>query len=227
MSEKQEKQQKSGGEIARFRSLAISLFINAFCPYVIYTVLKNVVHTSDFVAIVATGIPSLIDSVVRIIISRRIDVIAAIALVAIVIGLILIVLGGSPKLLLVRESFFTFGYGIMFLISLLLPKPLGFYTGRQFIAGNDRVRIDKFNSVWERYPFFRTAMRMLTAFWGVGLALEAIVRTYMVLTMSTGQFLAVSPFVLYGIVGAIFVATGFYMRRWRKRHVGVLEHEFA
>jgi hypothetical protein len=200
---------------AVLRSLAPSLLVNAILPFVIYTLLKNYTHISEFMALVATGIPSLIDSIVGIVRNRRIDFIAGVVLFGIAISLGLTALGGSPKLLLVRESFFTFAFGLACLISLPFPKPICFYTGRAFMAGNDPVRIARYDSMWQ-YATFRTALRVQTIIWGVGLLIEATVRTYLVFTMSVATFLAVSPFILYGILALIFVIGAMYMRQWRK-----------
>jgi hypothetical protein len=198
------------------RSQVPSLLVNAVLPLIIYTLLKDYAHVSEFIALVATGIPSLIDSCIGIIRNRRIDFIAGVVLFGIAISLGLTALGGSPKLLLVRESFFTFAFGLACLISLPFPKPICFYTGRQFMAANDPVRIARYDSMWQ-FATFRTAIRMLTVIWGVGLVIEAIVRTYLVFTMSVETFLAVSPIILYGILALTFVVGTMYMRRWRKK----------
>src|ERR1051326_5252342 len=100
------------------RGVAPSLLVNAVLPFIIYTLLKNYTHVSEFVALVATGVPSMIDSIVGIIRNKRIDFIAGVVLCGIAISLGLTALGGTPKLLLVRESFFTFAFGLACLISL-------------------------------------------------------------------------------------------------------------
>jgi hypothetical protein len=199
------------------RSLGPSLLINAVCPFLIYVLLKNYTHASDFLALLLTGVPSLIDSIVGIIRSRRIDLFAGAALLGIVVSLILIGLGGSPRWLLVRESFLTFAFGVVFLGSLLLPKPLGFYTARQFLAGRDKKRIAAFERLW-KHASFRTIVRIQTIIWGVCLLLEAVLRVSLVFIMSIEQFLVVSPIILYGLIGLTVVASGLFMRFWQKGH---------
>src|SRR6266700_902748 len=197
------------------RSQVPSLLVNAVLPFIIYTLLKNYTHISEFMALVATGVPSLVDSIAGIIRNRRIDFIAGVVLFGLAISLGLTALGSSPKLLLVRESLFTFAFGLACLISLLFPKPIGFYTGRQFVAGNNPERIARYNSMWQ-FATFRTAIRMQTVIWGVGLLVEAAVRTYLVFSMSVATFLAVSPFILYGIIALTFAVGAMYMRQWKK-----------
>lgn len=202
--------------IATIRSIASSILINGALPLIIYWALKNYTHVSEFIALVASGIPSLIDSIVGIIRRKRIDFLAGIILAGIVISLIITVLGGSPKIYLIRESFFTVAFGLVFLISLLFPRPLIFYLSRYFMTGNHPENIPWFNSLWQ-HANFRTMMRVMTAVWGVGLLLEAAIRVYLVIILSTQQFLVVSPFVIYGILGVLAFWTSLYGRKGRKR----------
>lgn len=52
-------------------------------------------------------------------------------------------------------------------------------------------------------------MRVMTTVWGIGFLLEAAIRIYLVLALSTEQFLIVSPFIIYGIIGVLAVWTFF------------------
>lgn len=202
---------------AMLKSLVVSLAINGAFPFIIYTLLTHYTHVSDLIALTATGIPSLIDSIIGIIRHRRIDFLAGMVLFGIVVSLILVSLGGSARLYLIRDSYLTGAYGVACVASLLFPKPLGFYTGRYFVAGNDPERIARYNSSWQ-YAHVRLMIRMQTIFWGVGTILEAIIRGYLAFTLPIPQFLAVSPFVNWGVIGAIIVTSIFYMRWWKRKY---------
>ncbi len=207
---------------AMLKGLAVSIVINGVFPYIIYTLLTQYTHVPDLVALIATGVPSLINSIIGIIRHRRIDFLAGMVLFGIVVSLILVSLGGSARLYLIRNSFLTGAYGVACVVSLLFPKPIGFYTGRYFIAGNDPQRIEWFNSLWQ-YAHIRTMIRMQTIFWGVGTILEASVRAYLAFTLPIPQFLAVSPVVNWSIIGAIIVTSGFYMRWWKRKYGGMMQ----
>ena len=60
-------------------------------------------------------------------------------------------------------------------------------------------------------------MYVVTVVWGIGLLVEAALRIFLVLVMSTEQFLIISPFVLYGITGALIVWMFLYSRQGRKK----------
>lgn len=129
----------------------------------------------------------------------------------------LISLGGSTKLYLIRESFCTAAFGLAYLVSLLFPKPLAYYVARQFTAGNDAEGIAWFEGLWQTHAAFRSLPRRIGLAWAVSLLVEAALRTYLVITLTTEQFLAVSPFVFYGITGALILRSIVLGRRARRR----------
>ena len=53
--------------------------------------------------------------------------------------------------------------------------------------------------------------------WGLGLLLEAAVRTYLVFTLSIEQFLIVSPIVFYGFYAALLGWSVVFGRRKRQQ----------
>jgi hypothetical protein len=127
----------------------------------------------------------------------------------------------------VRESFFTAAFGIAYLVSLPFPKPLAFYFARYFMAGNSPERIAWVDALWEQNPHFRSGLRRIGLIWSFGLLLEAAVRFYLVFTLTVQQFLAVSPFVLYGITAILIVVTMVIGRRMRKRGEEMRRHREA
>lgn len=207
---------QKASRMATILSLATSIVINVALPILIYLALKKYTGTSDFLALVASGVPSLIDSIVGVIRRKRIDLLAGIVLASIVISLILIALGSSPKVYLVRESFFTAAFGLVYLVSLLFPRPLAFYFARYFATGNHPENIPWFDSLWQSRQF-RHTMRVITVVWGIGFLFEAVLRTFLVIKLSIEQFLIVSPFVLYGMIGILVAWMVLYSRQGRKK----------
>ena len=201
---------------ATILSLAGSIVINAVLPLLIYSALKSYTSASDFLALVVSGVPPLIDSIVGVVRRRRVDLLAGIVVASIAISLILIALGSGPKVYLVRESFFTAAFGVAYLVSLFFPRPLAFYFARYFATGNHPENIPWFDSLWQ-YGEFRHTMRVITVVWGIGFIFEAALRSLLVSVLSIEQFLIVSPFVLYGTIGILFAWMLFYSRQGRKK----------
>lgn len=204
------------------RSLISSIVINGAIPFVIYWLLTHFTAISEFGALVASGIPSVIHSIVGIVRRRHIDFLAGIVLAGIAISLIIIALGGNPKILLIRESFFTVVFGLALLVSLFLPRPIMYYFGRYFAAGNDPTSVARFNTLWQNENV-RRMMRVMTAVWGVGFLLEAAIRIFLVLTLSVAQFLVISPFVIYGIIALLIIWTFRYSRAGRQRSAELMQ----
>jgi uncharacterized membrane protein (DUF485 family) len=107
---------------------------------------------------------------------------------------------------------FTFQY----LVSLLFPKPLAFYFARYFSTDNHPENIPWFDSLWH-FREFRHTMYVITVVWGIGFLFEAAFRTFLVIVLTTEQFVIVSPFVLYGLIVILFVWMFLYSSQGRKK----------
>ena len=142
--------------------------------------------------------------------------IGALVLVGIVVSILATLLGGDPKLLLIRESFITGALGMVCLTSLVWSRPLMFYIGRQFSAGEDPAKIAEFNALWQ-YPVARHTFRVMTIVWAIGWIGEFALRVAMVWTLSIPEVLVISPFVFNGITIGLIAWTLAYGRRQRQR----------
>ena len=150
---------------------------------------------------------------------RRLDIIGVLVLVGIGAGLLGLALGGGPKLFLLRESLVTGVFALVALSSFAWPRPMMFYVGRQFAAGDHPVAVQAFNASWQS-PYARRAFRIMTLVWAVGWLSEAALKVIMVLTLSIPQVLAISPIVFHGITLGLIawtIAYGTGVRRRQQR----------
>ena len=198
------------------RGLVISIVLNAVVPVLLYQLTRRYFGASEFAALSAAALFPLGLSIVDVSRSRSFDPVALLSLMSIIVSMIAIGLGGSAKLLLIRESLFTGAFGIACFASLALPRPMMFYFGRHFTAGRDPARIAEFNAGWERVEFRRVA-RLITLVWGATSAGEFLIRIALVYTMPAPVVLVVSPIILGGLLVATIVWTFAYMRRMRAR----------
>ena len=196
------------------RGLLISIALNAVIPVLLYRLSKRYLLASEFTALSVAALFPLGLSVVDLTRSRTLDPVALLSLISILVSIIVVSLGGSTKLLLIRESLFTAAFGIACFVSLALPRPLMFYFGRFFIAGRDQQRIADFNAGWQR-PQFRRVHRLITVVWGASSLGEFLVRIALVYTMPTAAVLVISPIILGGLLIATIVWTFSYVRRVR------------
>ena len=125
-------------------------------------------------------------------------------------------LTGNAQFILIKESMLTGVFGLVCLISLLAPKPVMFYFGRQFASLGDPARAAAFDDLWQ-YPQFRTVQRNLTLGWGLGYLAEAAVRIAATFVLPIGVFLIVSPVMAFGVTIGLIAWTMAYARRASRR----------
>jgi hypothetical protein len=138
---------------------------------------------------------------------RRIDVIGVIVLVGLLLGIAAVFMGGTQRLLLVRESFVSGAMGLALFVSPVFPKPLGYYVMRSFMTQND---VAPFDTLWENPPFRRT-VRSITLFWGCVLLVEFGLRISFALMLPVVFTLGVGPLISNGIMLAAGAVTAIAM----------------
>jgi hypothetical protein len=144
---------------------------------------------------------------------RRLDAISMLVLGGIAVSIALVALGGSERVLLLRESLITAAIGLVIAASVVARRPIVFFVARQVAGGGDPAGIARWDARWEQEPALRRSLRVLSLVLGLGLVVEMAVRTVMLFEMETAHFLLVSPFVQYGLTGALIAWSLFYMRR--------------
>jgi hypothetical protein len=177
------------------REIASLILINAIAPYLVYELAAP--YVGGLAALALSALPPAIESVWSVVKKRKIDVASGLVLGGIVVSLVLVALGGSERVLLLRDSLITSVVGLAIAVSAACPRPVLYYLFRQVQGGEPDLR----------------AMRVMSVVLGLGLVVEMAVRTAMVFAMTTSRFLLVSPFVQYGMTGLLVAWAVFYMRR--------------
>ncbi|HXZ44230.1 MAG TPA: VC0807 family protein, partial [archaeon] len=149
---------------------------------------------------------------------RRLDPVAIVVLLGILVSGVGVWLGGSPRLLLIRESLFTGALGLACFGSLLLPRPLMFYFGRHFLASDDPARRREFDATWHR-PGVPFVHRLITVVWGAAFVGEFGIRVVLIYTLPAAWVLVLSPIILGALTIGTFAWTFAYVRRVRRRAV--------
>jgi intracellular septation protein A len=150
--------------------------------------------------------------------SRRLEPLGIIVMTFLVIGTAASLISGSVFFALIKESFLTATFGFICLGSLLADRPLIFYINRQFVAGDDPVRLEWWNGLWQ-YPDFRAAQRLVTAVWGIAYLVEALLRVGFALVLSPVKVVAISPVMAFGVMVVLIAWTRRYMLALRERRI--------
>jgi hypothetical protein len=196
------------------RNVLWSAVFDGLGPYLVYRLVSP--HTSLLVALAWTMLPPGVSNLVTLARRRRPDIIGLIVIAGIAVGLLLFLLGGSARLLLIRESFITGAIGLLFLLSLFFRRPLSYYISRQFVTGDDPARATRWNSQYEvsRYKF---GMPRITAVWGAVLLGEAGLRTVLAFSLPISLFLALHNFIFIAVYAATMAWCYSYGWRTYKR----------
>ncbi len=203
---------------AAFRSFLLDIALNAIFPLVLYRLSKRYFSPSEFTALVfATTFPigkSIFDVAKR----RQIDPFSVIVLLGIGTSAVALLAGGSPRLLLMRESLFTALFGLACFGSLLLPRPMMFYFGRHFLAGGDATRRRRYEASWT-LPEVRFASRLVTVVWGSVFLGEFAIRVALIFLVPVGWVLVISPVLLGSLTLVTIIWTFRYAKGARERAI--------
>ncbi|MEO8972918.1 MAG: VC0807 family protein [Ktedonobacteraceae bacterium] len=204
--------QSTASSMKSLATRMVPMLLEGSIPFAVYMTVKATFNTSDVVALsIGTLVPVALGAF-RFARNRRVDIMNLLIMLGLVASIVAAVLGGSPQILLIRESAFGALFGLAFLVSLFLHHPLFFYLMRHFRCGNDAEKIAIFSRQWNQ-PKFRNACRLVTAVMGLGCLGEFALRVFFVLTMPVPMVLALSTVVFPAIYLTMAVWTMWYMRR--------------
>lgn len=195
-----------------FRGFLLDIALNAIVPLILYKLSKRYISPSEFTALLAaTGFP-LVKSIFDVAKRRELDPISVIVLLGIAAGALALLAGGSPRILLMRESLFTAVFGIACFASLLLPRPMMFYFGRHFLAGSDPLKRRGYELSWT-LPEVRFDNRLITVVWGSVYLGEFAIRLALIWLVPVAWVLVISPVLLGSLT---LVTIGWTFRRARR-----------
>jgi len=195
--------------------VVLELVVNLFLPWLVYRLALP--SLGSLGALYASAVPPLLWSIVEFAKVRRVDALSVLVLLGIALSIVLMALGGSPRILLVRESLASGAIGVAFLLSLLRERPLVFYLARATLARQEANGASRFDALWSERAQLRANLRMMTAMWGAALTAETMLRCWFAWHWPVERSLAVLPIVSYVIYGAMMLWTIWMRKRMRAR----------
>jgi hypothetical protein len=196
--------------------------LNAIIPVILYKLSKKYLSGSELSALIIATTFSLGKSIFDLVRRGQVNPISIVVLLGIGADGVALLFGGSPRLLLVRESMFTGAFGLACFVSLLPPRPMMFYFARHFIAGEDPQRQARFNEAW-RLPEVRFCHRLITIVWGSVFVGELILRIILIYNVPAATVLVISP-ILVGTLTVVTMIWAFsYGHRVRMRALAQLD----
>ncbi|RKP53505.1 VC0807 family protein [Pararobbsia silviterrae] len=198
-------------------NLAGEIVANFVLPWLVYH--WSEVRWGTTGALIVSSVPPTVWSLVQWLQHRRVDAVSVIILAGIALSFAATALGGSPKVLLMRESLISGLVGLVFLLSTLRRRPMMYYLARATLVRQGPEHAQRFDAAAIR-PDGRCAVWLVTmnGTWGAGLVVETLIRVTLIETLTPGQVLLISPWVTYGIYGLLGVWTWWYRKRIVRRY---------
>jgi hypothetical protein len=199
------------------RSLGIEVLVNGVLPFVAYSATRS--RLGDVGALLVSTVAPIAWSIVEFVRRRRIDGISILIVAGIALSLLAFIGGGSVRFLQLRENLVTGLVGLVFLGSAAVGKPLIYHLARAGMSRRSAADAQAFESR-RNNVYFQRSMRLMTIVWGAGFLLQTLAACVLVFRMPIGAYLAVSPFLGYGTIGALALWTVWYGEAKKREGAG-------
>ena len=131
-------------------------------------------------ALTIAGVVSAGSTVVNTIRKRGIDSVGMLVLLEIAASLAIVLFVHDQRFMLIRPSVYTAVASVYLIYSALFSQPLTYAGSRHMAAQGGPARLAAFERTWEQSAEFRRTHRFVTFGFGVGLAIDSILRVMIV-----------------------------------------------
>jgi hypothetical protein len=176
---REEQAARSASRVSAGRQLAWQaaspLLFDVALPAGLYYLLSGT-GMADAPALIVSGLVPFTRSVLGVLRAGKADYLAVMVAALFVLSLALVAVTGSPKFVLVKESFGTAFIGLWSLASARAARPMTYYTARPILTKGRPEALRCWSRLADSSAEFRSVQRRLAIFWGIGLLAEAAVR---------------------------------------------------
>lgn len=131
-------------------------------------------------ALTAGGLIAGASTAVNTVRRKGLDRVGALVILEIAASIVMLLLLKDPRLLLVRPSFYT-GIAAAYLIfTVFVGRPISFDGSKPMATQGDPVKLAALEKVWEQSAAFRLTHKIVTASFGVALAVDSVLRVVIV-----------------------------------------------
>lgn len=155
-----------------------ALLLDLAAPLAVFYALRAA-GAPDVVALVAGAVPPAVSAVLTAVRERRVEAVALLVLVTMVLGLVASSITGDPRELLVRNAWLSLPFGLWLLVSLRRARPFCFEATRMLLPHRAGV----LDELWSRDAAFRRAWRSITVVWAAAMLTDTALRVLMASTL--------------------------------------------
>jgi len=205
----------------RFAMLVPTLVVDVALPIALFKGLQAL-GIPPLWALAAGCAPPVLNNLRVWVRSRRLDPVGILMMASIASGPVAALITGQISSRIATDCLLNSAWGLAFLGSLLFSRPAIFYLIRALVAGEDASRTEIWNGLW-RYATFRSAMRRITAAWGLVYFAEVLVELGLARALTADTVVTFVPLMNVGGTLGLIVFTRLAMQAARRR-LERLEH---
>ncbi|MGH7925438.1 MAG: VC0807 family protein [Candidatus Binatus sp.] len=191
------------------KSLALSLTINALCPFLLYRALQSRFPADSVMPLLYATIFPVIGLILSLVRKRTVDAIAIITMAGLSIHIVVTLLARTVRIALVVRSLDGALIGLALIISALIGRPIILLVAKQVVAGGSSDQAASLNRLIENGGASR--FFTITLVWGICLMAMSGLHVVLALELPPAEFLLVSPVVGVATILALLVWTGRYL----------------
>lgn len=199
----------------RLSMLVPTLLVDVAAPIALFKGLEAV-GVAPIWALAAGCAPPVLNNLRVWISARRLDPVGILMMASIASGPVATLITGEIASRIVTDCLLNCAWGLAFLGSLLFTRPAMFFLIRALVAGEDASRTEAWNGLW-RYATFRSALRSITAMWGLVYFAEVLIELTLARGLRPDTVLTIAPLMNAGGTLGLIVLTRLRLRALRGR----------
>ncbi|MEU5041204.1 VC0807 family protein [Streptomyces griseorubiginosus] len=184
------------------------LIVDVAVPIGAYYLLKDGLGTSTLMALGLSSVVPAVRTVWSVVTERTVNALAALILVVNVVGLLLSLVAGDPRLMLAKDSGVSSVIGIGILVSVALGKPMMTAGMKPWLVKGIAERETAWARLQEGSADFRRAERRFSVVWGVVLLAECVGRVVGAYTLPVDTMVWLGSVVMVGSMAVAFLVSG-------------------
>ncbi|PBC62145.1 hypothetical protein BKI49_20420 [Streptomyces sp. Tue6028] len=177
-------------------------------PLASYYLLKNGFGMSTVAALAWSSVVPAVRTLWSLVKERTFNGLAGLILLVNVVGLLLSLVAGDPRLMLAKDSGVGSVVGIGILLSVRLGRPMMTQGMKPFLIKGDAAK----NAAWERLlagsERFRQAERTFSLIWGAALLGECVLRVVGAYTLPVDTMVWLGTVVMVATIGLAILLSG-------------------
>jgi hypothetical protein len=184
------------------------LLMDVAVPIGSYYLLKSGFGMGTVAALGWSSVVPAVRTVWGVVAERAVNAFAALILFVNVVGLLLSLVAGDPRLMLAKDSGVSSAIGIGVLVSVAMGKPMMTAGMKPFLVKGDPEREAVFERLLSGSADFRRAERRFSLVWGVMLLAECVARVVGAYTLPVDTMVWLGTVVMIGTMAVTAVVSG-------------------